>query len=164
MSAVQRKIILIWRMLFYNFFKGEVVGRTNHVRVHACTRTQWCPTLWDPIDCSPPGSSVHGISQAKILEWVAISSSRGSFWPKNWTHVSCLFLLHWQAGALPLEPLEKGEQTFGFCLFVCATPSSLWILVLWPEIEPGPMAVKALSSNCWTTREVPKLWFECCFN
>ena len=42
------------------------------------TRTQSCPTLCDPIDDSPPGSSVHGILQARILEWVAISSSRAS--------------------------------------------------------------------------------------
>ena len=39
---------------------------------------QSCPTLCDPVDCSPPGSSVHGILQARILEWVAISFSRGS--------------------------------------------------------------------------------------
>ena len=40
--------------------------------------TQSCLTLFDPMDCSPPGSSVHGILQARILEWVAISISRGS--------------------------------------------------------------------------------------
>ena len=40
--------------------------------------TQSCPTLWDPIDCSLPGSSVHGILQARILEWVAIPFFRGS--------------------------------------------------------------------------------------
>ena len=40
---------------------------------------QSCPTLCDPMDCSPPGSSVHGIFQARILEWVAISFSRGFF-------------------------------------------------------------------------------------
>ena len=40
--------------------------------------TQLCPTLCDPMDCSPPGSSIHGILQARILEWVAISFSRGS--------------------------------------------------------------------------------------
>ena len=40
---------------------------------------QLCPTLYDPMDCSPPGSSVHGILQARILEWVAISFSRGIF-------------------------------------------------------------------------------------
>ena len=42
---------------------------------------QSCPTLCDPMDCSPPGSSVRGILQARILEWVAISSSRGSSQP-----------------------------------------------------------------------------------
>ena len=50
---------------------------------------QSCPTLHNPIDCSPPGSSVHGISQARILEWVAISLCRGSSQPKDWTRVSC---------------------------------------------------------------------------
>ena len=39
---------------------------------------QWCPTLWDPMDCSPPGSSVHEILQAITLEWVANSFSRRS--------------------------------------------------------------------------------------
>ena len=52
--------------------------------------TKSCPTLWDPMDCSLPGSSVHGIIQARILEWGAISSSRGSSWPMDSTHVSCL--------------------------------------------------------------------------
>ena len=41
---------------------------------------QLCPTLCSPMDCSPPGSSLHGISQARILEWVAVSFSRGSSW------------------------------------------------------------------------------------
>ena len=46
--------------------------------------------LCDPVDCSPPGSSVHGILQARILEWVAISSSRGSSRPRDGTYVSCI--------------------------------------------------------------------------
>ena len=50
--------------------------------------TQLCPTLCDPMDCSIPGSSVHGIFQARILEWVAISFFRGSSWPRDWTWVS----------------------------------------------------------------------------
>ena len=49
--------------------------------------TQSCPTLCDPMDCSPPGSSVHEILQARILEWVAISFSRGSSQPRDWTRV-----------------------------------------------------------------------------
>ena len=50
---------------------------------------QSCPTLCDPMDCSPPGSSVHEILQARILEWVVISFSRGSSWPRDQTQVSC---------------------------------------------------------------------------
>ena len=47
-------------------------------------------TLHNPRDYSPPGSSVHGILQARILEWVAIPFSRGSSWPSDWTWVSCI--------------------------------------------------------------------------
>ena len=46
-----------------------------------------CPILCDPMDCSPPGSSVHGIFQARILEWVAIFFSRVSSWPRDGTQV-----------------------------------------------------------------------------
>ena len=49
---------------------------------------QSCPTLCDPMDCSLPGSSIHGIFQAGILEWIAISFSRRSSWPRDWTRVS----------------------------------------------------------------------------
>ena len=48
------------------------------------------PTLCDPIDCSPSGSSVHGIFQERILVWVAISFSSGSSWPRDQTHVPCI--------------------------------------------------------------------------
>ena len=54
-----------------------------------------CVTLCDPMDCSPPGSSVHGILQARILQWVAMPSSRGSSWPRDWTRVY-LHLLHYR--------------------------------------------------------------------
>ena len=59
---------------------------------------QSCPTLCDPKDHSPPSSSVHGILQTRILEWVAVPFSRESFPPKDWT---CLCLLHWK-DSLPL--------------------------------------------------------------
>ena len=51
---------------------------------------QWCLTLCDPVDRSPPGSSVHGILQARILEWVAMPFTRGSSWPRNQTRVFCV--------------------------------------------------------------------------
>ena len=53
-----------------------------------CLVTQSCPTLCDPMDCGPPGSSVHGILQARILERVAMPSSRGSFQSKDRTQVA----------------------------------------------------------------------------
>ena len=53
--------------------------------VHACSAAKSCSTLCDPMDCSPPGSSVHGIFQARILDWLAISSSKGSPLPRDWT-------------------------------------------------------------------------------
>ena len=53
-----------------------------------CSVTQPCPTLFDPMDCSPPGSCVHRISQARILEQVAISFSRGPAQPRDRTCIS----------------------------------------------------------------------------
>ena len=57
-----------------------------------------CPTLCDPMDCSPPGSSVHELPQARILEWVAMIFSRGSSRAMYWTRVSCIagrFFIFW---------------------------------------------------------------------
>ena len=65
-----------------------------------CSVAQLCLTLCDPIDCSPPGSSVHGILQARTLEWVAISSSKGSSWPRNKPASPAFagrFFYHWAA-------------------------------------------------------------------
>ena len=53
---------------------------------------QWCPTLRVPRNCSLPGSSIHGIFQARILEWVAVSFSRRPSRPRGWTWVSSLFI------------------------------------------------------------------------
>ena len=58
------------------------------VKVKESEVAQSCPTLYDPVDCSLPGSSVHGILQARILEWVAISFSRGSSRPRDGTQIS----------------------------------------------------------------------------
>ena len=81
--------------------------------VHVCVRAKSlrsCPTLCDPVDCSPPGSSVPGILQASIPERVAISSSKGSSQPRDQTHisyVSCIgrwVLYHWRhLGSPPIN-------------------------------------------------------------
>ena len=58
--------------------------------VCVCSVVQSCQTLRDPLDCSPPVSSAHGIFLATVVEWVDISSSRGSSWPRNPAGTSCL--------------------------------------------------------------------------
>ena len=64
---------------------------------------QSCPILCDPMNCSLPGSSIHGIFQARILEWAAISFSRRASQPRDQTWVSCIA----EADALPSEPPGK---------------------------------------------------------
>ena len=66
---------------------------------------QSCPALWDPMNCSPPGPSAHGILRARILEWVAMPFSRGFSWARDWTLVLCF--LCWQGGSLPVVPPGK---------------------------------------------------------
>ena len=73
---------------------------------------QSCPTLCDPTDCSLPGSSVHGIFQARILEWVAISFSRRSSQPRDWTQVSRI------VGRCFLVPGEDMEKKDALCLII----------------------------------------------
>ena len=73
-------------------------GSTHQSHVSHCLVTKSWSDLWDPLDCSPPGSSVHGIFQARILEWVAISFSRGSSQHRDQTHASHIgrrILYHW---------------------------------------------------------------------
>ena len=76
--------------------------RKNSFNCVVFSRLQSCLTLCDPMDCSPPGSSVHGISMAKILEWVAISFSRESSQSRDWTHLFCI-----GSGFFITEPLGK---------------------------------------------------------
>ena len=70
---------------------------------------QSCLTLYDPMDCSPPVSSVHGILQARILEWVAILFSRGFSQPRDRTLVSCT-----GGRFFTTEPAGKGNFFFFF--------------------------------------------------
>ena len=74
-----------------------------HACILSCFSRVW---LCDPIDCSPPGSSVHGILQARILKWITMPSSRGIFPTQRWK-LCLLHLLYWQAGSLPLVPSGK---------------------------------------------------------
>ena len=74
----------------------SAVPASSLLAIHECGKkvevlvAQQCLTLWDTTDCSPPGSSVHRILQARILEWVAISFSRGSSQTRDGTQDSCI--------------------------------------------------------------------------
>ena len=89
--------ILPYHLLFFLIIPWRGENReekkpfvTKKLIVCVCSVAQLCPTLYNPLDCSPPGSSVHGISQARILEWVSISFSRESSQPRDWTSVFCV--------------------------------------------------------------------------
>ena len=77
---------------------------------------QPCLTLCDPMDCSLQDFSVHGILQARILEWVAMPSSRGSSQTRDRTWVSCIaggFLMHWATRKALWNPVRFGKSWFG---------------------------------------------------
>ena len=72
---------------------------------------QSCPTLCNPLDCSLLGFSVHGLPQARILEWVTISFSRGSSRPRDWTQVSHIGGRHFNLWA-PREAKNMMQMNF----------------------------------------------------
>ena len=103
-----------------------------------------CVQLCDPMDCWPPGSSVHGIFQPRILEWVATSSSRGSSILTQGLNPSLLGLLHWQAASLPLAPSGKpfinqlfpNEQWLKKKSAKKARSEAVGILHIFPAVSP----------------------------
>ena len=93
----------IYHIFFFTVF---IAPHENVIKVHwlcivLCSAAQSCLTLCDPVDCSPPGSSVQGVLPARILEWVAMTSSRGPSQPRDWTCITCVsctvvrFFTHW---------------------------------------------------------------------
>ena len=93
----------------------------------------FCATLCDPMDSSPPGFSVHGIFQTRILEWVAISFCRESSWPWEWTCFYCsmgrLMLYHWEAqtkNIFVLKFCRNEPAQFSFSKFIISLPSELF--------------------------------------
>ena len=87
---------------------------------------QSCQTLCDPMDSSPQGSSVHGILQARILEWVAMPSSRTSSPPRDRTHVSCSFCI---AGKFFIaEPLGKPHHHYSSVYIWTEKKNSVYII------------------------------------
>ena len=108
---LERKIICIYTYIFIHIYTYIHKGISSY-NYHAQS-LEWCPTLCEPISCSLPGSSVHGIFQARILKWVTIPSSRDlpnpGFEPVSPAlQVHSLLLSHWEASTI-LKP-EKSQD------------------------------------------------------
>ena len=136
----------------------QVYSKVNQVHTHICSLAKWphsCPALCDPMDCSPSGSSVPGILQVRILEWVAMASSRGSSWPRDPIHVSCTcsqILYCWATREASHRwcywaSLIQGKKR---CHFDINNKVSYFSLLYFP----GKWLVIYLTSN-----EVEELWF-----
>ena len=103
---------------------------------------QSCLTLCSPVGYSPPGSSDLEILQTRILEWVAISHSRGSSWPRDWTHVSYIgrwILYHW--ATREAHPLPRFNNYEHFAVFVS--------LFVWEYVSVYIVFLNHLNINCW---------------
>ena len=100
--------------------QSSTSGRLSKISYNLCAWVLSRVWLCDPMDCSPPGSSVHGILQARILEWVAMPSSRRSSQPRDGTHVSCVscigrrILYHCTTSEAHSYNIECETNDFGF--------------------------------------------------
>ena len=113
---------------------------------------QSCLTLCNPTDYSPPGSSIHGILQARILEWVAMPSSRGPSRPRDWTCISSVDL-RWQAGSALWAPPGKPQCLRGCRIIYLDEFTFLWTeptLMSSDKAGPvrGPSSSLPLSPSC----------------
>jgi len=138
----------------------------THTHIYSCCLViKSCPTLFNSMDCSSPGSSVHRILQARILEWVAKSSSRGSSRPRDWTQVSFTGrqILYHQPPGKPIYIYvyiyifmfsSRYEEAQDEQLFVCnynINPSSLIlekqfsVMDFWTQMPWVQMPVKLLT-------------------
>ena len=94
----------------YTSIKSNQRKRKTWVWMSVCAKLlQPCLNLCNPTARSPPGSSVHGILQARILEWVAMPSILQGIFPTKGSNPRLLRLLHWQESSLLLASLEKPE-------------------------------------------------------
>ena len=168
-SSAQSRIATFW------VFSTTFLSLSCHNNWQISSREKWknmlvaqpCPTLCDPIDCSPPGSSVHGILQVRILECVAMPSSRGSSQPRDWTQVSRTaggFFTIWATGSeceahlCVLSPpgIRPPQLAYNcllpkafhkFLLYVLSSLLSIYLWLCWVFVAvcgPSPVAASGL--------------------
>ena len=128
-------------MKMLSLVRIEILIAQVYTRCMCAKSLQSCPTLCNPMDCSAPGSCIHGILQARVLEWVAIPFSMGSPWPREQTCVSCIegglftiwdtrqafYQVHakrWKPLLLPKKKKKNLNLEFAISLFILLTPTS----------------------------------------
>ena len=124
-----------------------------------------CPTLCNPMDCSPPGSSVHGIIHARILEWLAIPLSRESSWFRDRTQVSCIagrFFTVWAMRALKSQGRAPEGWRSGQHLSPCLDISSTSCQVFSNCLSHSPQRIerKRKKLNCHIVKPDLGSWTE----
>ena len=122
-----------------------------------------CLTFCDPMDYSPPGSSIHGIFQVRIVEVVSISFFRGSFWPMNRTSVSCF-----SGGVFTTEPSGKPK-----CKYICTLSHSVvsdsaipWTITCQAPLSMGILQARilewvAMPSSRGSSQPRDRTWHSC---
>ena len=171
--VVLSKTLRSWGPRF-NPKSGNYIPHTVNKSLHAVAKDPECMCmhaqprlpLYDPMDCNPPGNSVHGILQARILEWVAISNSRGSSQPRDQIHVSLVscngrwILFYWTT---------RGVLEFPFLPYIridCHKCCWGWTNGMDVEIEftrghshlQNSNSLKATSFSDGDNSEVDELW------
>ena len=151
--------------LLHQHDPGEHAGKPGEQRLHCLLehlRAQSYLTLCDSMGCSPPGSSVHEIPQARILEWVATSSSRGSSLPRNLTCVSCTsrigrwILYHcfiWKAEHWNLIMLSLASFLIGHIFL-----TQIWVMCFFKTMVSG-YGSQGMSQGASHLKEGP-LWVQ----
>ena len=109
--------------------------------------THLCPSLCDHMDCSSPGSSVHGILQARILEWGAIPFSRGPSWPRDQTQVSCI--------ASRFFTVSATRET---CLFILLRLIFCYAIFINHKLNHAPSLQVSVKFSSWNKNSLEKMW------
>ena len=144
----EKGIILLCEMIHHR------IGNDYMVRIwisfyYCCSVTELCLTLCTPMNCSPPNSSVHGISQARILEWVAMFFSRGSFWIRDWIRISCIgrrILYHWATCETPHCPIPV-DYCSCCCYDLPSEPLDQWAFLSILKCKMVPFPWDPCTSN-----------------
>ena len=147
------------------YFMEKQEKKSSYLYMHVCSVVS--NSLW-PVDCSPPGSSVHGILQARILEWVAVPASGGSSWPRDWICISCigrqiLYQLrhkeNWSGlqfpspGNLPDPGIESASPALAGRLFTTEPPGKPTLTKSYPKFLLNLKFLKqAIYSHCLTIK------------